>query len=85
MNMLTIPAPSQADIVTSAQRVMPGDILLSNEGVPVVLVTRARTRLTGKRVTSIAGEWLTERPIGSSSVFRRTTLATSAIAVRREF
>lgn len=84
MNMLTVPAPSQSDIVTSAQRVMPGDILLDKQGLPVALVTRARTRLTGKRVTRVEGEWLINRPLGAPSVFRRTTLATSATVIRRE-
>lgn len=84
MDMLTIPAPTQTDIMTTARRVMPGDILLDRRGVPIALVTRARTRLTGRRVTRIEGEWLLSRPLGSSNVFRRTTMATTATAIRRE-
>ena len=83
MNMLTVAAPDQADIVTTARRVMPGDILLDVNGVPVVLVTRARTRLTGKQVTQIEGEWLIQRPLGAASIFRRSTVATSTTYVRR--
>lgn len=81
MNTLTAPAPS--DIVTTARRVMPGDILLDARGVPVVLVTRARTRLTEKPVTQIEGEWLIQRPLGATSIFRRSTLASSATYIRR--
>ncbi len=83
MNMLTVAAPDQTDIVTTARRVFPGDILLDANGVPVVLVTRARTRMTGKQVTQIEGEWLIQRPATAPSVFRRTSLATSATYIRR--
>lgn len=83
MNMLTVAAPDQTDIVTSAQGVLPGDLLLDANGVPVVLVTRARTRLTGKKVTQIEGEWLITRPATAPGIFRRTSLATSATYVRR--
>jgi hypothetical protein len=84
MNTLTVAAPDQTDIVTTARRVLPGDILLDVNGVPVVLVTRARTRLTSvKQVTQIEGEWLVRRPLGTSSIFRRSTLSTSTTYVRR--
>lgn len=76
-------ATAPADFVTTAQRVMPGDILLSEDGRPMVLVTRARTRMTGRRVTQIEGEWLVERPSTASRVFRRSTLASAATYVRR--
>lgn len=81
--MKTLTAPSQTDIVTSAQRVLPGDLLLDASGTPVVLVTRARTRRTGRQVTQIEGEWLIARPLGASSVFRRSTLSGFATYVRR--
>ena len=83
MNMLTVTAPDQTDIVTSAQRVLPGDLLLDAHGVPVVLITRARTRRTGKSVTQIEGEWLVQRPAGAPTVFRRSSLATLATYIRR--
>jgi hypothetical protein len=83
MNMLTVAAPDQADIVTTARRVMPGDLLLDANSVPVVLVTRARTRMTGRQVTQIEGEWLVQRPLGASTIFHRSTVATSATYVRR--
>jgi hypothetical protein len=83
MNMLTVAAPDQVDIVTSAQRVLPGDLLLDANGVPVVLITRARTRRTGRQVTQIEGEWLITRPAGAPTVFRRSTLASAATYVRR--
>lgn len=76
-------APAQTDIVTTARRVLPGDILLDANGAPAVLVTRARTRMTGKQVTQIEGEWLTYRPAGASMVFRRSSLSTLATYVRR--
>lgn len=81
--MNTTLARTSADFVTSAQRVMPGDILLSEDGQPTVLVTRARTRHTGKKVTQIEGEWLIERPLGASSIFRRSSLAKAAAYIRR--
>lgn len=82
--MHTITAPAPVDFVTTAQRVMPGDILLHAEtGQPTVLVTRARTRHTGKKVTQIEGEWLIERPLGATSIFRRSSLATAPAYVRR--
>lgn len=81
--MHTITAPASLDFVTSAQRVMPGDILLSEDGRPVVLVTRARTRHTGKKVTEVQGEWLIERPRTAPRIFRRSTLASAATYVRR--
>lgn len=83
MNMLTVAAPDQTDIVTSAQRVLPGDLLLDANGVPVVLITRTRTRRTGKQVTQIEGEWLVQRPLGASTIFRRSSLSTLATYVRR--
>lgn len=83
MNTLTVAAPGQADIVISAQRVLPGDLLLDANSVPVVLVTRARTRRTGKQVTQIEGEWLVTRPAGTPTVFRRSSLSTLATYVRR--
>lgn len=83
MNTLTIPAPAQTDIVTTARRVLPGDILLDVNNVPVVLVTRARTRMTGRQVTQIEGEWLIARPATAPRIFRRTSLSTSATYVRR--
>lgn len=83
MNTLTVAAPGQTDFVTSAQRVLPGDILLDANGVPVVLITRARTRRTGKQVTQIEGEWLVNRPAGASTVFRRSSLSTLATYIRR--
>ena len=83
MNMLIVAAPDQTDIVTTARRVLPGDILLDVHGVPVVLVTRARICLTGKKVTQIEGEWLITRPATAPGIFRRTSLATSAVYVRR--
>lgn len=83
MNMLTVAAPRRADIVTSAQRVLPGDLLLDANSVPVVLVTRVRTRRTGKQVTQIEGEWLVTRPAGAPTVFRHSTLASTATYVRR--
>lgn len=76
-------ARTSADFVTSAQRVMPGDILLSEDGQPTVLVTRARTRHTGKKVTQIEGEWLIARPLGAARIARRSSLASAAIYVRR--
>lgn len=81
--MHTITAPAQTDFVTTAQRVMPGDILLDATGRPVVLITRARTRHTGKKVTEIQGEWLIERPTTAPRIFRRSTLSTAATYVRR--
>lgn len=83
MNMLTVAAPDQTDIVTTARRVLPGDILLDAHGVPVVLVTRARTRMTGRQVTQIEGEWLITRPATAPRLFRRSTVSTSATYVRR--
>lgn len=83
MSTLTVAAPDQIDIVTMACRVLPGDILLDVHGVPVVLVTRARTRHTGKKVTQIEGEWLIERPLGAPSIFRRSSLSSSATYLRR--
>lgn len=82
MNTLTAPAPA-AEFVTTAQRVMPGDIILTEDGTPLALVTRARTRLTGKRVTQVDGERLITRPAGASKIYRRTTLASAATYVRR--
>lgn len=73
----------EIDIVTSAQRVMPGSILLDASGTPVVLITRARTRMTGRKVTQIEGEYLVSRPAGSPCVFRHSVLATSALYIRR--
>lgn len=81
--MNTTLASTSADFVTSAQRVMPGDILLSEDGQPTVLVTRARTRHTGKKVTQIEGEWLISRPLGASRIAKRVSLATAATYVRR--
>lgn len=82
--MHTITAPAPTDIVTSAQRVLPGDLLLDANGVPVVLITRTRTRRgTARQVTQIEGEWLVQRPLGASSVFRRSSLSTLATYVRR--
>lgn len=81
--MHTITAPAPSDITTTAQRVMPGDILLDVTGRPVVLVTRARTRMTGRRVTQIEGEWLVERPTTAPRIFRRSTLSTAVTYVRR--
>jgi hypothetical protein len=81
--MKTLTAPTQTDVVTSAQRVLPGDLLLDAAGSPVVLVTRARTRSTGRKVTQIEGEWLVQRPAGAPTVFRRSSLATLATYIRR--
>lgn len=81
--MKTLTASAPADIVTSAQRVLPGDLLLDASGSPVVLVTRARTRRTGRQVTQIEGEWLVNRPAGASTVFRRSSLSTLATYIRR--
>lgn len=81
--MHTITAPAPTDIATTAQRVMPGDILLDVTGRPVVLVTRARTRHTGKKVTEIQGEWLIERPATAPRIFRRSTLSIAVTYVRR--
>lgn len=83
MNTLTVAAPGQTDIVTSAQRVLPGDLLLDANGVPVVLITRARTRRTGRQVTQIEGEWLVTRPAGASTIFRRSSLSSLATYIRR--
>lgn len=83
MSTLTVAAPDQTDIVTTARRVLPGDILLDVHGVPAVLVTRARTRMTGKQVTQIEGEWLIARPATAPRIFRRTSLSSSATYVRR--
>lgn len=83
MNTLTVAAPGQADIVTSAQRVLPGDLLLDANGFPVVLITRARTRRTGRQVTQIEGEWLVTRPAGASTIFRRSSLSSLATYIRR--
>jgi len=82
MNTLTAPAPA-AEFVTTARRVLPGDILLSEQGTPLVLVTRARTRLTGRRITQIEGEWLVQRPAGAPSIFRRSTVDTYSTYIRR--
>lgn len=79
--MKTLTAPT--DIVTSAQRVLPGDLLLDANGSPVVLITRARTRRTGRQVTQIEGEWLVTRPAGAPTVFRRSSLSTLGTYIRR--
>jgi hypothetical protein len=71
------------DIVTTAHQVMPGDLLLNKDGQPVVLVTRAETRHTGRKVTRISGEWLVQRPRRSSPIFRQTVGAGSVALVRR--
>jgi hypothetical protein len=82
MSTLTA-VPTDTDIVTTARRVLPGDILLDANGSPVVLVTRARTRMTGRQVTQIEGEWLIARPATAPRIFRRSTVSTSATYVRR--
>lgn len=83
MHTQTVAAPAENDIVTTARRVMPGDILLDANGLPVVLVTRARTRMTGKQITQIEGEWLISRPATAPRIFRRSTVSTSATYIRR--
>lgn len=82
MQTITTPATS-LDFVTAAQRVLPGDILLTEDGRPIALITRARTRHTGRKVTEVQGEWLIDRPATAPRIFRRSTLATAGTYVRR--
>lgn len=79
----TVESTPVADIMTTARKIMPGDILLSRTGRPMVLVTRAETRHTGRKVTRVSGEWLVERPNGAPPIFRQTVGASAPAAVRR--
>lgn len=82
MSIMSAIAPGQ-NIMTTVRKVMPGDLLLNKNGDPLVLITRAETRHSGRKTTRLFGEWLVNVPAGYPSVFERALPSSTRAMVRR--
>jgi hypothetical protein len=82
MSVMSAVVPEQ-NIMTTARKVMPGDILLNKNGKPLVLITRAETLHSGRKRTRLFGEWLVTVPMGYPTVFERVLPSDTRAMVRR--